>query len=218
MLNKEKEVQFLDRENHSIREAQINEKVLQYIKGNLKRGYPKAQIKNSLINAGYHPKHVELHFEHLSKRKRKSIAVSAAILLLIAVFVFYFYYTSPGVVWKRTIREGADLCNQEKYDKAMQKFDKLVQINSSSPIGYGYRAWCLLKQKKYDQALPEIYKSNYQYVRITGRDNFRYHYALAEVFCSQGRYDGGRAELQKAKSIKYNEAAYKEAASTCGMA
>ena len=48
--------------------------------------------------------------------------------------------------------EGTELFCSDRFDEAIQYYDKIIEINPNSRLAWGYKALALSKLKRYDDA------------------------------------------------------------------
>ncbi len=178
----------------------LDKRILEYIKKELKKGFSEELIKNALIRAGHHPIRVEHHFKHIQKQKRKKISSSISLLVLlflIFLLIFYFQYYDTSKRLNKFIQQGIKLCDEGRYEEAIEKFDNAIRLNATSLRGYAWKGWCYVKQGIYDEAIIELKKAEYQ-ARIFNPDFYNplFYNILGRAYCEKGDYENGIEQIK----------------------
>ena len=196
----------------------FDDNIREYIKKELKRGVSKELIKDTLVKVGHSPLKIEVHFDYLQKKQKKGITKILIFILILVLLIFVSFYlvSRESKNFEYLISKGVKLCNESEYSKSMEKFESAIQLNRTSPKGYGYKGWCLMKQGKFEESITEIKKSEYRRINYDHYSaNPLFNYALGESYCRMGIFDKGIKEIKKAVNLNDKEQQFKLALENC---
>ena len=177
----------------------LDERVLDYIKRELKKGFPEEQIVSMLNRAGYDLRIIEQHFEHIVKRKKiKKISISTLIIFLIIFVTFYFYTSEKNKFYKskfENTEEVNDIVKSKfnlakKYyikrelGKSLNQFKDLTKLMPNDPRFYFYLGNIYCQKKDYALAI-----ENYEKAINLNKNNPFYYFAMARCFEKQGFHE-----------------------------
>ena len=200
----------------------IDERAIDYINKELKKGFAEEQIRDVLVKAGHAPENVDHYFAYSQKLKGKKIFISIFVIFILLgtvfSFVLYLDYLNVSKRLNKLVIKGSILCGQGNYDEAMKKFEQGIQLNSTSSKGYGYKGWCLLEQGAYDEAITELKKAQYQSrIYQPGYRNPNFHYILGTAYCGKGDYRQGIEQLDIAIKLNYSNPDFYNSLGDCYM-
>lgn len=177
-------------------EIKLDERVLDYIKKELRKGFSEEEITNVLTRAGYDLKIIEEHIKHASKSIIiKNFTVATILILLTTLAAFYFYNTMYGKFFKTSASNLVSYKNDVGFTPS--EFLTSGSAVSNETINEMFR---LAKRhyisKKYDKAIRE-----FQELSILRPNRAVFHFYLGGIYCQSGNYKLAIEEYEKAISL-----------------
>ena len=199
----------------------IDNRILDYINQELKKGFSKELIKDALVKVGHHPIHIDFHFNHIQKQRNKKIFF---LLIIILIFLISFilllilYYYNPSKVYNRLLEDGTDLCNKNKFKKAIEKFDKAIALNGKLPTAYGFKGRCYILQEKYNEAILEFNKAIAtldENTQVIAKLNPDFFHTVGIAHCGIGNYIRGISYINRAINLNSNTSIFYYSLAKC---
>lgn len=98
------------------------------------------------------------------------------------------------------LAKGHDCVFKQEYVKAIECFDKHIELNSEDPLGYYFKGECLANLEKYEEALDlfgELAKTNPDFVKNDVNSNWR----IGQTHFALGQYETGLSYVDRALDI-----------------
>lgn len=200
----------------------IDERAIDYINKELKKGFAEEQIRDVLVKAGHAPGNVEHYFNYLQRQKSKKTFISIFVIFILLgtvfSFVLYLDYLNVSKRLNKLVIKGSILCGQGNYDDAMKKFEQGIQLNSTSSKGYSYKGLCLLKMGMNEEAIIELNKAeNISKTYQPGYVNPNYRHILGKTYCEKGNYTEGIRQIRIAISLNSSNLEFYKSLKNCSM-
>ncbi|MBI2659232.1 hypothetical protein HYX05_04005 [Candidatus Woesearchaeota archaeon] len=211
----------LSRSNEENR-IHTDERIIWYIKQELKKGYSQESIKDALVRAGHNPMHIVHHFDRIQKQKTKRIFIFLFLAFTLLVFIYFFAVLlqqngeNNSENFDKAIKNGIKLCDMGIYDKAIENFDYAIGLNETSLRGYAWKGWCFVKQGRYNESIAELKKAEHLgRVYQPGFSNSIYYKALGEAYCGKGDYENGINQIKIAISLNSSNSDFYHSLGDC---
>ena len=201
------------------------DKVKEYIKKRLERGHNLEQIREALVNAGWHPEKIDAHIKELSSKISKKLKIPIGLIIVLAlIFIVSFLYysnlknktSSKAVEFDINqqvnlyVNKGNSLCSEGKFLEAQAEFDKAIQYNQTKSKVYYSKGACYTLEKKYNDAVSQLTKAIQ--LNPTRPD---YYFYLGANYCELGNYEVGIKNLNKSIEINGTRQRYYQTLGRC---
>lgn len=182
----------------------MDQKLVKYIEEVRDRGLSKEKIKDLLLKAGHDSNKVDEHLKNIFKgdsKKSKYKVVWVVLIISIIILGIYFF---KGASDKYYIKDGWELYNEGKYEKALLKFTKAVEMNKNNARAHNGLGWSYYRLDNHEQSL-----KSFEYV-VSINPNFSSAYnGLGANYFKLKDYDMSIIKLNKTLALNPdNDAAH----------
>jgi len=196
----------------------MDQRILEYVNQELKKGISKEEIVKALVNAGHKVEVIEQHFSHLKKRDILKYSFLAGIAIILVILVIYFYKPLNFASYSADLSEGEDLMgnvsdeivkdmfneakedfNKKNLSKAEDNFKDLIKIDSNKPKFHYYLAQVYCAKDKYPLAIEQYKKA----ISLSNQHPSYYFY-MARCLEKQGLHQEAMEMLNKSLYVNLN--------------
>ena len=191
----------------------FDDRIKNYIKEQLKRGYSSDQIKDVLVRAGHDKEKINNYIKELNPRYTNAyIPIIFGSSLLIILIFYLFYWGIPDINNKieKHVQMGNSLCSQGKYSEALEEFDKAINLNKTKPRGYYFKGKCYTLRGEHEEAILILNKA----IQLNTK-NPNYYYYLGLNYCAENNFISGIPFLQKAVDLNETNQKFFDALGKC---
>jgi len=176
-----------------IEEEELNSKLIDYIRNQLKRGFTIELIRNKLIESGHDLNTIakcinKIELYRKKKFNMRNIVIFIFLIIILAGIGSYFLLGD-----RYYLKKGVSLFDQGNYEEALEQFNKAIELNPKNYIAHNYVGLVYFELRAYDQAIEYFNKA------IELKPNrFMAHNRLGICYYQQKKYDLAIEQFNKA--------------------